>query len=57
MHSFTTDNVMRPTCPTNVFAAPNRMQEPPSGSRLNHLPDPEVHGGYLGSVHDLCSLF
>ena len=55
VHSDTADDAMDLTCFINGFAAPNRMQEPPPGSRLNHISDPEVHEAYRGCVHDLRS--
>ena len=49
MHSYTTNNATYPIS----GAARNIMQEPPSGSRLTHVIDPEVHEDYQWSVHDL----
>ena len=51
-------DAMVPTFSISGFAAPN-MQEPPSGSRLTHGLDPDVHvhEDYQSSVHDLYRTF
>ena len=53
MYRYITDNALGPTDSSNEFAALNRTQEPPTGSRLNHIPDPEVHEVYRRFVHNL----
>ena len=53
MHSYTPNNAVGPTSSVSGFAAPNIVQEPPSGSRLARVLDPDVHEDYKWSVHDL----
>ena len=53
MHSYTTDNAVGPTSSISGFAAPNIVQEPPSGSPPTHALDTDAHENYQWSVHDL----
>jgi hypothetical protein len=55
IHSNTTGNSRSPAYLMNRVAGLSGMQEPPSGSRLNCIPGPEVHEAYPGFVHNLRS--